>query len=75
MQENAFTYVGPKLYNAIPCRIRKLYDTIDPVGTFKAQLDSILTCVPDEPTIPGKLRRASTNSLIHQFAYCDIENA
>ena len=74
MQENAFTYVGPKLYNAIPCRIRRLYDTIDPVGTFKTQLDAFLNIVPDEPTIHGKPRRASSNSLIHQIAYCDKQN-
>ena len=74
MQENSFAYVGPKLYNSIPSSLRRRYHNIDPVLTFKTDLDCILTNVPDEPTIPGKIRRANTNSLIDQFYYyCSSE--
>ena len=74
MQENSFAYVGPKLYNSIPSSLRRRYHNIDPVLTFKTDLDCILTNVPDEPTIPGKIRRANTNSLIDQFCYyCSSE--
>jgi len=69
MQENSFNYVGPVLYNSIPSSIRNIYDNIDPALTFKTELDYILTRVPDEPTIPGKSRRASSNSIVDQFRY------
>jgi len=74
MQENAFTYNGPLLYNSLPSGLRKMYDNIDPVNTFKHQLDAFLTNVPDEPTVSGKIRRADSNSLVHQiYYYCDID--
>jgi len=73
MQENSFNYVGPLLYNAIPNYLRKMYENIDPVGTFKNELDEFLTNVPDEPTVSGRIRRANSNSILHQIDYyCDI---
>ena len=74
MQENSFSYVGPQLYNSIPNMLRRKYENIDPVGTFKSQLDNFLMYVPDEPTVQGRVRRANSNSLIHQIDYyCDTE--
>jgi len=69
MLENSFSYVGPLLYNSIPSALRKMYDNIDPVGTFKSQLDAFLMYVPDEPTVQGRTRRANSNSLIDQIDY------
>ena len=36
---------------------------------FKAELDSWLGNVPDQPTVPGRQRSAATNSLVDQATY------
>ena len=55
---------GAQLFNCIP---RALRDTS--IGTtlqFKANLDAWLVTIPDQPTVPGRLRAANTNSLLDQ---------
>ena len=47
--------------------MRRVYFENDPLIVFKRELDSLLSTVPDEPTIPGLTRCANSNSLIHQM--------
>ena len=37
------------------------------VERFKGELDKFLRTIPDEPTVPGRGRAASSNSLIDQI--------
>ena len=53
-----------RLFNVLP---RDLRDTnTGTVDQFKARLDDWLATVPDQPTIEGRQRAASTNSLLDQ---------
>ena len=54
---------GSRLFNLIPKDLRDMTGT---VVQFKAGLDSWLSTVPDQPTVPGRQRPAETNSLLHQ---------
>jgi len=55
------------LFNLLPAYLRKMFDVDDPLSMFKHELDTILSDVPDEPTISGLSRKAKSNSLIHQM--------
>ena len=57
---------GAQLFNLIPRDLRDR--TTGTVEQFKAGLDSWLSSVPDQPTIPGRLRAANSNSLLDQAA-------
>ena len=66
-RESSLRVRGAKLFNTIP---RDLRDTV--TGTtdqFKAKLDEWLSNIPDQPSIPGRLRAAATNSLLDQAQY------
>ena len=66
-RESSLQVKGARLFNCIP---RDLRDTN--TGTpeqFKARLDSWLATIPDQPTIPGRIRAASSNSLLDQVTY------
>ena len=67
MKTNSFTHVAPMLFNLLPSYLRRILDVNDPLHAFKSELDSILNDVPDEPTIPGLVRKAKSNSLIYQM--------
>ena len=54
---------GSRLFNLIPKELRDMTGT---VVQFKAGLDSWLSTVPDQPTVPDRQRPAETNSLLHQ---------
>ena len=58
---------GAKLFNCLPRGLRDTF-TGTPEG-FKSGLDNWLEKIPDQPTIPGRLRAASTNSLLDQAQY------
>ena len=63
-RDSSLQVKGAQLFNIIP---RALRDTS--VGTteqFKFQLDQWLSTIPDQPTIPGAARAASSNSLLDQ---------
>ena len=63
-RESSLQVKGAQLFNCIP---RALRDTF--TGTsleFKAGLDAWLATVPDQPSIPGRPRAATTNSLLDQ---------
>ena len=56
---------GARIFNLLPAYIRNINS--ENVETFKKELDSFLSLVPDQPTIPGHPRAAETNSLLHQI--------
>ena len=63
-RESSLSVKGSRLFNLIP---RDLRDTqTGTVDQFKARLDEWLATVPDQPSIQGRQRAASTNSLLDQ---------
>jgi hypothetical protein len=63
-REYALQVRGAQLFNCIP---RELRDTF--TGTadqFKAGLDKWLSTIPDQPTVPGRVRAAASNLLLDQ---------
>ena len=61
-REASLQVKGARLFNLIP---RDLRDTnTGTVDHFKFRLDNWLATVPDQPTIQGRQRAASTNSLL-----------
>ena len=63
-RESSLQVKGARLFNSIPRDLRDMS-----VGTqeqFKARLDLWLATIPDQPTIPGRARAATTNSLLDQ---------
>ena len=56
LRANSFASVAPLLYNLLPSYMRRVYFENDPLLVFKRELDSLLSTVPDEPTIPGLTR-------------------
>ena len=63
-REASLKVKGAKLFNIIPQELRDT--TLGSVDQFKSSLDSWLATVPDQPTIPGRQRPASSNSLLDQ---------
>ena len=70
-RHSSFFYKGPQLYNLLPVELRKHEGINNPdqthVDSFKEKLDKYLVNIPDEPTVGGSPRRATTNSLICQI--------
>ena len=56
---------GVKIFNLLPVWLRNLSGVT--VDQFKGELDKFLSLVPDEPTLPGRARAATTNSLLDQL--------
>ena len=67
-REASLKVKGARLFNLVPKEIRNLSGVS--ADRFKSQLDSWLTQIPDQPTIPGRQRAALTNSLIDQVVVC-----
>ena len=67
-REASLKIKGARLFNLVPKEIRNLSGVS--ADRFKSQLDSWLTQIPDQPTIPGRQRAALTNSLIDQVVVC-----
>ena len=63
LKSNSFNYVA----NVLPNAMRRMYAENKPFETFKQDLDTILSTVPDQPTIAGLSGVAKSNSLIHQM--------
>ena len=55
---------GARLFNLLPVDLRSIDGCS--VELFKSGLDAWLAVVPDQPTIPGRLRSDLSNSLIDQ---------
>ena len=56
---------GAKIFNLLPVWIRTMNGVS--VDKFKTELDRFLAGVPDQPTVPGRGRAATTNSLLDQL--------
>ena len=56
---------GARIFNLLPVWIRTLNGVN--VEKFKYELDRFLYGVPDQPTVPGRPRAATTNSLLDQL--------
>ena len=66
-REASLSVQGAKLFNLLPRHLRDM--NTGTTDHFKAELDSWLENVPDQPTIPGRQRSAATNSLVDQATY------
>ena len=64
-RESSLGFKGANIFNILPGHIRILNS--EHVDTFKTELDTFLSLVPDQPTIGGHPRAAETNSLLHQI--------
>ena len=56
---------GARTFNLLPENLRNM--NTDHVDTFKNHLDVFLSSVPDQPTVTGLGRAATTNSLLDQL--------
>ena len=63
-RESSLQVRGARLFNCIPKELRDTF-TGTP-DSFKAKLDEWLLTIPDQPTVPGRLRAAHSNSLLDQ---------
>ena len=68
-RESSLAVKGVKLYNLLPKAIRN-HDA-KKVDSFKIMLDNFLSSVADQPSVPGRVRAAQTNSLLHQIPMLD----
>ena len=66
-RESSLQVRGARLFNCLPRDIRDTF-TGSPEA-FKSKLDDWLARIPDQPTIPGVQRAATTNSLLDQVQY------
>ena len=64
-REASLSVKGAKIFNILPVWIRTVNGVS--VDKFKSELDSFLSGVPDQPTVPGRQRAAATNSLLDQI--------
>ena len=67
-----FTYIAPRLYNILPPELSAFHppnDGTNIVHSFKTQLDKFLARIPDQPTVYGEARAASSNSILDQILY------
>ena len=60
---------GARLFNLLPKTLRNENSGDFPL--FKNNLDIFLATIPDQPTTPGLVRAAVTNSLCDQIPLCD----
>ena len=55
---------GAQLFNVIPRALRDI--ATGTAEQFKLELDTWLSTIPDQPTIPSRQRAAGSNSLLDQ---------
>ena len=61
---------GAQLFNLLPAQLRN--SEHGDILMFKNHLDLYLGNIPDEPTIPGLVRGAESNSLLHQIPIYEL---
>ena len=69
-RERSLAVRGARLFNLLPASLRSETGTFE---LFKSHLDSFLSGVPDQPTVPGVTRAAATNSLLDQLPLLQLE--
>ena len=65
-RESSLSVKGCRLFNLLPPEVRSMSGCS--VEMFKKGVDDFLSEVPDQPTVSGLTRAATTNSLIDQLA-------
>lgn len=68
LRRSSFVYKGSRIFNSLPKHLRHV-DVEMSLITYKKQLDSFLLTIPDQPTVQGLSRAASTNSIVDQIGY------
>ena len=63
-RENFLNVHGAKLFNILPKSLRN--EDCGDFELFKNHLDLFLAQIPDQPTVSGLVRAASSNSLLDQ---------
>ena len=63
-RESSLAVKGAALFNMCPQGLRDMAS--DHQDRFKENLDAWLQEIPDQPTVPGCMRAALSNSLLHQ---------
>ena len=61
-RERSLRVHGAKLFNLLPHNLRN--ENSGDFALFKNHLDIFLSTVPDQPTTPGLVRAAMSNSLL-----------
>jgi hypothetical protein len=69
LRRDSVLYKGPRLFNTLPVSLRQSVQFEPNLQTFKSKLDKFLNTVPDQPTVSGLIRAASSNSVIDQVNY------
>ena len=64
-RERSLGVHGPKLFNLLPITLRN--ENSGDFHLFKNHLDIYLSTIPDQPTMPGLVRAAASNSLLDQI--------
>ena len=64
-RERSLSVHGAKLFNLLPQHLRD--ENSGSFELFKNHLDHFLSTVPDQPTVSGLVRAASSNSLVDQI--------
>ena len=70
-RESSLGLHGARLFNILPVHLRN-EDSGD-FDLFKNHLDIFLSMVPDQPTAPGLVRSAGTNSLLDQVPLLHLQ--
>jgi hypothetical protein len=70
LRRESLLYRGPRVYNAMPVCLRQMDSSESPnIIKFKINLDKFFLQIPDQPTVNGLKRAASSNSVIDQVNY------
>ena len=70
-RERTLAVHGARLFNLLPKNLRN--ENSGDFALFKNNLDIYLATVPDQPTTPGLVRAAVTNSLVDQVPLCNAD--
>lgn len=68
LRRNSFVYKGSRVFNSLPKHLREIDQKMSLIS-YKSKLDKFLQTLPDQPTVQGLSRAASTNSIVDQIGY------
>lgn len=71
-REASLAHRGALLFNVCPAGIRNM--ATEHFQDWKTNLDTWLAEIPDQPTVPGRQRAATSNSLLHQVELLNRQN-
>ena len=70
-RERSLGVHGARLFNILPAHLRN--ENSGDFELFKNHLDIFLSMVPDQPTLPGLVRSAGSNSLLDQVPLLNLQ--